>query len=59
MNNKITYNRKGDYLIPDLYIKNFNRSNYRIGKYGHLRLNYLKNHNKGYYIELMISGTLS
>lgn len=59
MNNKITYHREGDYFIPDLYIKNFNRSNYRIGKYGHLRLDYLKNHDKGYYTELMISGTLS
>ena len=59
MNNKITYRKEGDYLIPNLYIKNFNRSNYHIGKYGHLRLDYLKNHNKGYYTELMISGTLS
>ena len=58
MNNKITYHREGDYLIPDLYIKDFNRNNYRIGKYGHLRLNYLKEHKRGYYTELMLTGKL-
>lgn len=59
MSNKITYHREGDYFIPDLYIKNFNKSNYHIGKYGHLRLNYLKNYNKGYYTDLVLTGKLS
>lgn len=59
MNNNITYYREEDYFIPDLYIKNYKKSNYRIRKYGHLRLDYLKKHNKGYYTELMISGILS
>lgn len=59
MNNKITYHREGDYFIPDLYIKNFNKSNYHVGKYGHLRLNYLKNYNTCYYTELMLTGKLS
>lgn len=58
MNNKITYHREGDYLIPDLYIKDFNKSNHHIGKYGRLRLNYLKEHKRGYYTELMLNGTL-
>lgn len=58
MNNKITYHREGDYFIPGLYIKNFNKSNYHIGKYGHLRLNYLKNYNTCYYTELMLTGML-
>ena len=30
----------------------------QIGKYGRLRLNYLKNYNKGLYTELLIDGTL-
>lgn len=58
MNNKITYHREGDYLIPDLYIKNHTKSDYHIGKYGHLRLNYLKEHKRGYYTELMLTGEL-
>ena len=58
MNNKITYHKEGDYLIPDLYIKNYTKSNYHIGKYGRLRLNYLKEHKRVYYTELMLNGTL-
>ena len=55
---KITYHKEGDYLIPDLIIENFNE-NYHIGKYGRFRLNFLKEHKKGLYTELMIKGTLS
>ena len=44
MNNKITYRREGDYLIPNLYIKDYKKCDYNIGKYGRLRLNYLKEH---------------
>lgn len=58
MNNKITYHREGDYFIPDLIMENFNED-YRIGKYGRLRLNYIKNYKRGLYTELMINGTLS
>lgn len=58
MNNKITYHREGDYLIPDLYIKNYTKSDYHIGKYGRLRLNYLKEYKRGYYTELMLTGKL-
>ena len=59
MNNKITYHKEGDYLIPDLYIKNYKKSNYSIGKYGHLRLNFLKVHKHVFYTELMLTGKLS
>lgn len=45
-------------MIPDLYIKDFNKSNYHIGKYGHLRLSYLKEYKKGFYTELMLTGML-
>ena len=54
--NKITYHREGDYLIPDLYLPK--QPEKSIGKYGRLRLNYLKNFKKGLYAELLISGTL-
>lgn len=56
--NKITYHKEGDYLIPDLIMENSNKD-YRIGKYGRIRLNYLKEHKRGLYTELMISGKLS
>ena len=56
--NKITYHKEGDYLIPDLIMENSNED-YHIGKYGRLRLNYIKNYKRGLYTELMINGTLS
>ena len=54
----ITYHIEGDYLIPDLIIEDSN-SNYNVGKYGHLRNNYIKEHKIGLYTELMITGTLT
>lgn len=56
MNNKITYHREGDYLIPDLYFPK--QAKVQIGKYGRLRLNYLKEHKRGLYTELLINGAL-
>ena len=55
---KITYHKEGDYLIPDLIMEN-SYENYHIGKYGKLRLNYIKDYQRGLYTELMINGTLS
>ncbi len=55
---KITYHKEGDYLIPDLIMDN-PCENYHIGKYGRLRLNYIKNYKRGLYTELMLNGTLS
>lgn len=46
---KITYHQEGDYLIPNLTVPNDENENYQIGKYGYLRLSYLKNHKKGEY----------
>ena len=54
----ITYHKEGDYLIPDLIMKKSN-STYNFGKYGHLRNNFLKEHKRGLYTELMIKGTLT
>ena len=59
MNNKITYRKEGDYLIPNLYIKDYKKSDYSIGKYGRLRLNYLKEHKRVLYTELLLTGKLS
>ena len=56
MNNKITYRKEGDYFVPNLYLPKQPEGN--IGKYGKLRLDYLKNFNRGLYSELLISGTL-
>ena len=56
MNNKITYHREGDYFIPDLCLPK--QPDGHIGKYGRLRLNYLKSFDRGLYTELLIDGTL-
>ena len=59
MNSKITYRKEGDYYIPDLYLKKDNYKNdYQIGKYGDLRLQYLKKHKKVEYTIMLIDGTL-
>lgn len=41
---EITYHREVDYFIPNVYLaKDEYKNDYHIGKYGHLRLKYLKN----------------
>ena len=56
---EITYHKEGDYYIPDLYLaEDEYEKNYHIGKYGHLRLEYLKNHKKAEYSIMLIDGTL-
>ena len=37
---KVTYTRKGDYLLPDLYLQK-DEDYGRIGKYGMLRLHFI------------------
>lgn len=54
--NEITYHKEGDYLVPDLYMPK--QSSKSIGKYGRLRLNYLKEHKRSLYTELLISSSL-
>ncbi len=54
----ITYHKEGDYLIPDLIMEKSN-STYNVGKYGNLRNNFLKEHKRGLYTELMINGNLT
>lgn len=59
MNSKITYHKEGGYYIPDLYLeKEIYKNDYKIGKYGHLRLQYLKEHKKAEYTIMLLDGTL-
>ena len=53
---ELTYTAQGDYLIPDLILP---EEVTNIGKYGMLRKTYLKNHRKGMYASLMLSGGLN
>ena len=56
---EITYHKEGDYFISDLYLEKEDYENdYIIGKYGHLRLEYLKNHKKAEYIIMFMNCTL-
>ena len=57
MNSKITYHKEGDYYIPDLYLEDY-KTDYQIGKYGYLRLEYLKNYKKAEYNLMILDGTL-
>lgn len=57
INNKITYHKVGDYLMPDLEAPK-NIKNFRLGKYGRLRLQYLKEHKRGEYTCLMLENKL-
>lgn len=53
INNNITYHKEENYFIPNLYLSIQHKK--QIGKYGRLRLNYLKDF---IYTKLFIDGTL-
>lgn len=53
----ISYTRIGDYLLPDLKLEDKERFN--IGKYGLLKLEYLKNNKRGLYTELLMKDKLN
>ena len=56
---EITYHKEGDFFVPDLYLeKEDYKNDYIIGKYGHLRLEYLKNHKKAEYTIMFMNKTL-
>ena len=56
---EITYHKEGNYLIPDLYLEENYNNDYHIGKYGHLRLRYFKEHKKAEYSIMLIDGTIN
>lgn len=53
----IEYIIKGDYYYPNLYIPKACK-NGNIGKYGLMRLNYIKNHKRAFYIDLLLNNEL-
>lgn len=54
---ELEYRKCGDYYIPNL-IAPKNIKNFKIGKYGNLRLRYLKKHKKAEYTILLIDNKL-
>ena len=53
----ISYTKKGDYLLPNLILKD--KEQFNIGKYGLLRLEYIKKYKLGLYFDLLINDTLN
>ena len=53
----ISYTKKGDYLLPDLKLEDKERFN--IGKYGLLRLEYIKKEKLGLYFDLLVNDKLN
>lgn len=53
----ITYTKIGDYFVPNLVLSE-NVKDFRIGKYGRLRLKYLKENKKAEYIILNMDGEI-
>ena len=51
----LIYTRNSDYLFPALYLE---AENPPIGKYGLLRKSYLKEHKRGWYSSLLLTGKL-
>ena len=52
---ELTYHRKGDYLFPNLTIK---ETEVTIGKYGMLRRTFLKENRGGLYQAMLLTGDL-
>ena len=52
-----TYRREGDYFIPNLELPD--TKHYQIGKYGHLRQTYLREHRPVLYNTMLLNGTLN
>ncbi len=57
MNNKITYTQINGINYPNLALPE--QPEFNIGKYGQMRLDYLKAHRRGTYTTLLTEGTLS
>ena len=56
---EITYHKEEDFFVPDLYLEKEDYENdYIIGKYGHLRLEYLRNYRKAEYTIMFMNKTL-
>ncbi len=53
----ISYTKNGDYLLPNLILEN--KKQYNIGKYGLLRLEYIKKYKLGLYFDLLVNDNLN
>ena len=53
----ISYTKQGDYLLPNLIFKD--KVQFNIGKYGLLRLEYIKKYKLGLYFDLLVNDTLN
>ena len=54
---ELTYTERNGIMYPDLALPE--QSNYHIGKYGRMRLDYLKKHRRGTYTTLLTTCTLN
>lgn len=54
---EITYTKQGDYLLPNLTLKETKKGN--INKYGRMRLTYLKEYKKALYTSLLMKDELT
>lgn len=54
---ELTYTERNGVMYPDLALPE--QSNYPVGKYGRMRLDYLKKHRRGTYTTLLTSCTLN
>ena len=54
---ELTYTERNGVMYPDLALSE--QTNYPIGKYGRMRLDYLKKHRRGTYTTLLTSCTLN
>ena len=53
--NGLDYTLHGDYYLPELGVE----PGYRLGKYGMVRMQYLKEHRSGLYTRLLLAGKLN
>ena len=52
-----TYHEENGYLIPDVTLPE--QTDYQIGKYGRMHLDYIKQHRRGRYTTLLTEGKLN
>ena len=52
-----TYREENGHLIPDIALPE--HTDYQIGKYGRMHLDYIKQHRRGRYTTLLTEGTLN
>ena len=52
-----TYHEENRHLIPDIALPE--QTNYQIGKYGRMHLDYIKQHRRGRYTTLLTEGKLN